>query len=224
MFLSDEIEFLEHSAMQLLIRQIPSRLLKMKKIIIFNASPEGQKGNCARLIKNNIRLSLAKSVRTEVVHLAELKNYGTNKKLLRSVNQASGFVFVSGTYWDSWGSPLQKYLEEMTDLEGTPAYLGKPAAVVILNHSVGGKSVLSRLQGVLVTLGCLIPPLSGMVYGLNTDLVLKKLGKTKSSHQDDFWSLEDLQPILENLVRSLKIEITWAEWPVDRKNFRKLWL
>lgn len=196
----------------------------MKKILIFNASPEGQKGNCARLIKENILPCLAESVKTEVVHLANLKNHGSNKKLLKSLHQASGFIFVSGTYWDSWGSPLQKYLEEMTYLEGTAAYLGKPAAVVILNHSVGGKSVLSRLQGVLVTLGCLIPPLSGMVYGLNTDLFLKKSGKTKSSHQDDFWSLDDLQIILENLVRSLKVEVEWASWAVDRKNFKKLWI
>lgn len=196
----------------------------MKKILIFNASPEGQKGNCARLIKKNILPSLAESVKTEVVHLANLKNHGSNKKLLKSLHQASGFIFVSGTYWDSWGSPLQKYLEEMTYLEGTAAYLGKPAAVVILNHSVGGKSVLSRLQGVLVTLGCLIPPLSGMVYGLNTDLFLKKSGKTKSSHQDDFWSMDDLQIILENLVRSLKVEVKWASWAVDRKNFKKLWI
>lgn len=196
----------------------------MKKILIFNASPEVQKGNCALLIEKNIQPSLAKSVKTEVVHLAKLKNLGTNKKLLKSIQQASGFIFVSGTYWDSWGSPLQKYLEEMTYLEGTSAYLGKPAAVVILNHSVGGKAVLSRLQGVLVTLGCLIPPMSGMVYGLNTELVLKKSSKTKSSHQDDFWSLDDLQIIFENLLRSLKIDIAWAQWPVDRQNFKKLWL
>lgn len=196
----------------------------MKKVLIFNASPQGEKGNCAKLIKKNIQAGLAKSVKTEVVHLAKLKDYKTNKKLTNSLQQASGFIFVTGTYWDSWGSPLQKYLEEMTHLEGTEAYLGKPAAVVILNHSVGGKSVLSRLQGVLVTLGCMIPPMSGMVYGLNTDLALKNSGKAKSSHQDDFWSLDDLQLILENLVRSLKIEVVWAKWPVDRKNFKKLWL
>jgi hypothetical protein len=96
--------------------------------------------------------------------------------------------------------------------------------VVILNHSVGGKAVLSRLQGVLVTLGFMIPPMSGMVYGVNTDIALKKLGKTKALHQDDFWSLDDLQIILENLLLSLKIEIDWASWAVDRKNFKKVWL
>lgn len=196
----------------------------MKKILIFNASPEGPKGNSNRLIKKNILPILDKTVKAEVVHLAKLKNYKANKKLLSSIHQASGFIFVSGTYWDSWGSPLQKYLEEMTNLEGTPYYLGKPAAVVILNHSVGGKSVLSRLQGVLITLGCMIPPMSGMVYGVNTDLALKKSRSTKSSHQDDFWSLDDLPVVLENLLLSLGIEMDWAAWPVDRKNFKKIWL
>lgn len=198
--------------------------MAMKKILILNASPAGQKSNCARVIKNNILPKLARLAKTEVIHLAELKKYKTNKKLLKSIDQASGFIFITGTYWDSWGSPMQKYLEEMTDLEGTSAYIGKPAAVVVLNHSVGGKSLLSRLQGILVTLGCLIPPMSGMVYGLNTDLALKSAGRLKSFHQDDFWSLEDLEIILENLVQSLQIKITWAGWPVDRKNFRKLWV
>ncbi|MBY0552918.1 NAD(P)H-dependent oxidoreductase [bacterium] len=196
----------------------------MKKILIFNASPEGEKGNSAQIIKKSILPSLAKSTKTEVIHLAKLKKFKTNKKLLNSIHQASGFIFISGTYWDSWGSPLQKYLEEMTHLEGTSYYLGKPAAVVILNHSVGGKAVLSRLQGVLVTLGFMIPPMSGMVYGVNTDLALKKASKQKSSHQDDFWSLDDLQTIVKNLLLSLKIEVSWASWPVDRKNFKKLWL
>lgn len=195
-----------------------------KKILIFNASPEGPNGNCAHLIKKNIKPKLDQSVKTEIVHLAHIKNFKGQKKLLNSIHRASGFIFVSGTYWDSWGSPLQKFFEEMTHLEGTKAYLGKPAAVIILNHSVGGKSVLSRLQGVLVTLGCLIPPMSGMVYGLNTELALKKASKVKSAHQADFWSLDDLELIIENLLLSLKIEMPWATWPVDRKNFKKLWL
>lgn len=196
----------------------------MKKVLIINGSPQGKSSNCAKLIKKHILPQLSKRVEVETIHLAELKNYKTNKKLLSSVQKASAFIFVTGTYWDSWGSPLQRYLEDTTHLEGTKAYLGKPAAVVVLNHSVGGKAILSRLQGVLVTLGCLIPPLSGMVYGLNTDLALKKSNRTKSPHQDDFWSLDDLQMILENLVLSLKIEINWAQWPVDRKNFRKIWI
>ena len=95
------------------------------------------------------------------------------KKLYAQLEKSQGFVFVTGTYWDSWGSPLQKFLENVTDLEGSPAFLGKPAIVMVLNHSVGGKGVLSRLQGVLSTLGCLIPPMSGIVYSWVTEQLLK---------------------------------------------------
>ena len=38
--------------------------------------------------------------------------------------EADGFVFATGTYWDSWGSPLQKFLEETTAFEGTSVWLG----------------------------------------------------------------------------------------------------
>ena len=197
----------------------------MKKILVLNASPAAKKSNCARLIKNKILPRLSKKVKYEIVHLANVKTFKANKKLNKLVNEASGFIIVTGTYWDTWGSPLQKYLEEMTYLEGTSAYLGKPAAVVVLNHSVGGKSVLSRLQGVLVTLGCFIPPLSGMVYGLNTNLALMNNAKSsKSVHKDDFWSLDDLDLILNNLVLALQIKVEWKVWPVDRKNFKKIWI
>lgn len=197
----------------------------MNKILILNASPEAQKSNCANLIKNKILPALQKSVKCEVVHLASLKTFKNNKKLNKSLNEASAFIFITGTYWDSWGSPLQKYLEEMTYLEGTSTYLGKPAAVVVLNHSVGGKSILSRLQGILVTLGCFIPPLSGMVYGLNTNLALKKITKLPERNQnDDFWSLDDLDLIVQNLILSLQIKIDWQVWSVDRKNFKKIWI
>ena len=80
------------------------------------------------------------------------------------LRQANGIVFVTGTYWDSWGSPLQKFLEDLTPWECSDVWLGKPAAVVVSMQEVGGKAVLSRLQGVLSSLGCIIPPCSGMVY------------------------------------------------------------
>lgn len=185
-------------------------------ILIINGSPSGASGNCQRLIKI-IQKSLPKSAKTKVIHLVNLK-----KTPHKDIQQASGFIFVTGTYWDSWGSPLQKFLEDATDLEGTSAFVGKPAAVFILNHSVGGKAVLSRLQGVLSTFGCLIPPMTGMVYSLVTSLALKNSKSLK--HKDDFWTLDDIDMILENLELALHIKTKWKAWPVDRKNFRKNWL
>ncbi|AZZ38336.1 hypothetical protein CIK05_08960 [Bdellovibrio sp. qaytius] len=189
----------------------------MKTILILNGSPNGSKGNCNKLIQI-IQQTFSKSVAIKVVHLAESKKQNS---LVKNIKDADGFVFVTGTYWDSWGSPLQKFLEDATDLEGTKAFIGKPCAVFVLNHSVGGKAVLSRLQGVLSTFGCLIPPMSGMVYSLVTQLALKN---SKSVHKDDLWTLDDIEMIVQNLMLSLEITIAWKIWPVDRKNFRKNWI
>ena len=189
----------------------------MKTILLLNGSPSGSKGNCQILIKK-IQKTLPKTFKTKVIHLNEDIN---TKILYKSIDTADGFIFVTGTYWDSWGSPLQHFLETVTDLEGTKSFVGKPCAVFVLNHSVGGKAVLSRLQGVLSTFGCLIPPMSGMVYSLVTKLALKN---SKSVHKDDLWTLDDLDMIVENFVLAIGIKTAWITWPVDRKNFRKNWI
>lgn len=190
----------------------------MKTILILNGSPSGEKGNSNRLIKI-IQKNLPTSLKAKVIHLSKVKK---TSSLYKDIAQASGFIFVTGTYWDSWGSPLQKFLEEATDLEGTESFVGKPSAVFVLNHSVGGKAVLSRLQGVLSTFGCLIPPMSGMVYSLVTSLALKN--SLSKKYKDDFWSLDDMSMILENFELALNIKTKWKSWLVDRKNFRKNWV
>jgi len=187
-------------------------------ILILNGSPQGRKGNCEKLAA-----LLKKKVKAKVLHLAECQWSPAEKnKIFKQLQQAEGFIFLTGTYWDSWGSPLQVFLENVTELEGSSAFLGKPAVVLVLNHSVGGKGVLSRLQGVLSTLGCMIPPMSGMVYSWVSDQLLS--AKTKSEAQKDLWSLEDLDDILENFQKALTIKIKWSGWPVDKKDYRKLWL
>ena len=186
----------------------------MKKIVILNGSPSGSNGNCALWIKK-IAKALKSQASLEIVHLAE-RSVGTNKKIAAS----DGVILVTGTYWDSWGSPLQKLLEDMTELEGTDALMGKPAAVFVLMHSVGGKGVLSRLQGVLSTMGFLIPPMGGMVYSLVSDIALK----SKSSHAKDFWHEEDRDLVLENFLKACELNVAWASWPVDKKDPRRTWL
>lgn len=190
----------------------------MSTILILNGSPNGKKGNGTRLIKT-IEKKLPRSLKTKIIHLSEVKKISS---IYKDIDRASGFIFVTGTYWDSWGSPLQKFLEEATDLEGTESFVGKPCAVFVLNHSVGGKAVLSRLQGVLSTFGCLIPPMSGMVYSLVTALALKTSKSLK--YKDDFWTIDDVALILENFQLALNIKTKWKAWPVDRKNFRKNWV
>lgn len=189
----------------------------MNEIVILNGSPSGNKGNCQKLILK-IKKIISPKMKVHIVHLKDMKSF---KSTFQKIEQSQGVIFVTGTYWDSWGSPLQRFLEQATDLEGTSALMGKSAAVVVLKHSVGGKGVLSRLQGVLSTMGFIIPPMSGMVYSLVSDLTLKA---AKSSHQDDFWSLEDLKVVVKNFELGMEIQTLWRSWPVDRKNFRKTWV
>lgn len=197
-------------------------------ILVLNGSPSGQKGNCHVLIqkltqKMKRHSNWQKKGAIKIIPLAEHKwSKGTQKSLFADLDQAKGFIFVTGTYWDSWGSPLQTFLENVTELEGSTTFMGKPAVVLVLNHSVGGKGVLSRLQGVLSTMGCLIPPMSGFVYSWVSEQVIKN-NSTKET-QKDMWSLDDLDIILENLKKVLAIKVNWRAWPVDEKDFRKVWL
>lgn len=186
-----------------------------KTLLIINGSPSGSRGNCAKLISHYKNLSAFKC---RIIHLA--KEPRLSSSFRKSLLSADACLFVSGTYWDSWGSPLQKFIEDLTPLEGHPLLVGKPAGVAVLMHSVGGKEVLSRLQGVLNTFGFLIPPMSGFTYSLVSEIALK----SKSTHQKDFWSLDDLQIIDENLLKATALNVKWSQWPVDKKDPRRLWL
>lgn len=188
----------------------------MNKILILNGSPTGEKGNCAQWVKT-LQKYLKKRAQVEVVHLAKTKY---SQSLKNKISKSSGVIFVTGTYWDSWGSPLQKLLEDMTELEATQVIMGKPAAVFVLMHSVGGKSVLSRLQGVLSTMGFLIPPMSGMVYSLVSELALK----VKTTHAKDFWQIEDIELVTDNLLKACDLKVTWTTWPVDKSDPTRKWL
>jgi hypothetical protein len=185
-------------------------------ILILNGSIHGDTGNCGIIIQELRKRYW--QITWDLVNLSKTK-YGPN--LARKIKKTDALLCLTGTYWDSWGSPLQKFLEDATDLESRPEVLGKPIGVCVLMHSVGGKSVLSRLQGVFSSMGFLIPPMSGMVYSLSGQLALKS---KKSVHAKDFWCLGDLEIIVENLVIAAQMKTLWRSWPVDRKNFRKSWV
>lgn len=188
----------------------------MKQILIINGSPHGDRGNCALWAKR-IQKQRIPNIKMKTVHLSKM-SYGPALKA--EILKSDAYVFLTGTYWDSWGSPLQKLLEDMTELEGAEQLVGKPAAVFVLMHSVGGKGVLSRLQGVLSTYGLLIPPMSGMVYSRVSSLV----PKVKGSFAKDLWQLEDVDLVLENLKLAMDAKIPWKVWPVDKKDPRQKWI
>ena len=88
----------------------------------------------------------------------------TPSAIAEIVARSDGFVFATGICQDSWGAPLQRFFERAPLLNGGPVWLGKPAGVLVTTDDVGAMGVLSRLQGTLAALGCLIPPMSGVVH------------------------------------------------------------
>jgi chromate reductase len=204
---------------------------------LLNASLAGDAGNTAVLLARARRL-LARRATVESLTLAAVSGppssppasqlSALNPQLVAALQRADGFLLGTGTHWDSWSSVLQKFLEDATAHEGTALWLGKPAAVVVSEHSTGGKGVLSRLQGVLVTLGCSIPPMSG--------LVLSRAAVIAATHDDaaarDFWCADDLRVVCHNLAEAARTSRPdaqpkpprWRSWPVDRQDFAARWL
>ncbi len=190
------------------------------QITVINGSLAGGQGSTGALLQ---LLGNAIGQRASLRQI-ELREISDPSSLLETLRNSDAFVFATGTYWDSWGSPLQRFLEQITETEGDPAiWLGKPAAVVVTMHSVGGKGVLSRLQGVLSTLGCLIPPMSGMVYSQANHLALQSRKNTTEGQSLDFWRPEDLTVVAHNLLESLGARKSWKSWPVDREDFERPW-
>ena len=203
------------------------------RILLLNASLAGDDGNTA-VILTRARRRLARRATVESLTLAappaSPSRAGSSTftpELRAALGRADAFLFGTGTHWDSWSSVLQKFLEDATPAEGTAIWLGKPAAVVVSEHSTGGKGVLSRLQGVLVTLGCTLPPMSG--------LVLSRAALAAAKHDRaaarDFWCEADLGIVCHNLAEAARLTragastaaARWRRWPVDRRDFRARW-
>jgi NAD(P)H-dependent FMN reductase len=191
------------------------------RVLLIDASLTGPGGNCSRLL-DAFDARLAGLARTVRVALSgrDAHSFASLEPRLRA---ADAFVFATGTHWDSWSSALQKFLEDATPAEATELWLGKPAAVLVTEHSVGGKGVLSRLQGVLLTLGCALPPFSGLV--LSHAAQLARQHSPKRSAAEDFWSVEDLDVVAHNLCAAARRRSAgWRAWPVDRKDYARVWL
>lgn len=193
----------------------------MSRILLLNASLAGERGNTSVLMAYARRL-LARRVEVESVTLAvkDPRARPDFEALQPKLAAADGFLFGTGTHWDSWSSTLQQFLEDATPSEATSLWLGKPAAVIVSEHSTGGKGVLSRLQGVLVTLGCALPPMSGLVIS-RAAVVAAKHDRAAAR---DFWCQDDVRVVCHNLVEAAAGTRRWRTWPVDRRDFNARWL
>ena len=142
------------------------------------------------------------NTRVRIVHLGHAFTWNIVK---RAIKKADALIFATGTYWDSWGSPMQMLFEKMTVLEGSKYLVGKPAAAIVTMHSVGGKEVCSRIIGNLVSLGCMVSPFAGFAYSY-ADHVAHKTRTSGRRLLDDVWHIQDLQSLLNNLVKAANME------------------
>jgi NAD(P)H-dependent FMN reductase len=188
-------------------------------ILILNGSIGGESGNTHAVLQFLIACLSARCA-VEIVHLATDLRPAPEREAL--IAWADGFVFATGTYWDSWGSPMQRLLEESTYLESCEIWLGKPAAVVVTMHSVGGKGIVSRLQGVLSTMGLAIPPMTGFAYSLACHLAMS--GNAADPELGDFWQLDDLTVIAHNLIEAATGGRGWKTWIIDKRSPSRRWM
>ncbi|MFH1496723.1 MAG: NAD(P)H-dependent oxidoreductase [Verrucomicrobiota bacterium] len=195
----------------------PSAGARRPRILLINAALGGTDGNTAAALEH-----LAKQLQPHAdLARVTLAARPPLEKTIELMAASDGFVLATGTHWDSWSSHLQAFLENLTPHEGTPLLLGKPAACVITEHSVGGKAVLSRLQGVLVTLGCAIPPMSGLVLSRSALTAAEE----RPEVAEDFWSLDDLATVAANLLAAARApREAYTAWPVDREHLHDRWL
>lgn len=185
------------------------------EVAVVLAGLGGLEGNGARLLEH--AAPFLEQVDTRLCVLANEPSFEAHRETLA---RAQAFVFVTGTYWDGWSSHLQRFLEEATPTEATPLWLGKPAGVWVTAHSVGGKGVLSRLQGVLSSFGCAVPPMSGLVVTLATELARAH----DAAAARDLFGPADLEVCVHNLLEAARGTHRYRVWEVDRGDPGSRWM
>lgn len=185
-------------------------------VLILNAGLGGGQGNSQIISTRCAEILEQRGVLYEILVLRD----AVPGDVPAALERAERLVIVTGTYWGGVSSLLQQLLEELTPTETSQLWLGKPAAVLVSAHQVGAQSVLFRLQGVLVTFGCSLPPLSGVV--------ISKVGEALRARApdlcEDVWGLEDVATALHNLVAAPFLPRSYRIWPVDREHYADRWL
>ena len=181
-----------------------------------NAGLGGAAGNSQVIAEHALDIVRGLGVKHELLTLADAAPGAVPTALER----AERLVFVTGTYWGSCSSLLQQLLEELTPTEGSELWLGKPASVLVSAHQVGAQSVLFRLQGVLATFGCFIPPMSGVVISKLGEALRARAPETCA----DVWGLEDVATAMHNLHAAPYTPTAYRAWPVDREHYAERWL
>lgn len=191
--------------------------VKLPNILIVNGSLGGTTGNTAELLA----LAQEKLEGFATLSYLDLLREPNMDRIMTAITEADGYLFGTGSYWDSWGSPLQKFLEMTAHTEGQSYWVGKPACVIVTAHAVGAKGVLSRLLGILNVYGCLIPPFAGFTYTWVADTALPHA----SEHlKNELWTADDINVVCDNLLEALRGGKNWRQWPSNEGRSGEKWL
>ncbi|HEX3593876.1 MAG TPA: NAD(P)H-dependent oxidoreductase [Polyangiaceae bacterium] len=182
----------------------------MTRLVVLDGSLRPASGNTAQALSLCIS-AFGSDVSVDRIALAEYG--GSVAEMATRLRAADGLLVGSGTYWGSWGSPLQQFLELMTPYEATEVFLGKPASVVVTMDSTGGSEVAARLAATLVCLGCSTPPFGWM----SLSRIGVALGEHSREAVRDVWSAADLGVLAGNLVLAARApRVGFRAWSLDR--------
>ncbi len=174
-------------------------------IIVINASSSGIDGNTEIILKK-----ISNDLGCRHVSLKD----NTYAQLRTKISNAKGIIIGTGTYWSNYSHYLQKFLEDATDDELSEVFLGKPVALVVTNQSTGGMNVISNLMSTLNLLGCLIPPLSCILYSQSVH----------GSTNKDFWRIDDYKVMLHNFLQYVDDDKQLRVWDIDDENYKTKWI
>lgn len=183
-------------------------------ILLINASLRGTEGNSSKIIERAATtINREKGMNASVLTLAEpLSDISSVKKQLQ---QASAFFIVSGTYWNNWSSPLQRFIEVMSVFENTDVFFGKPVACAVTMDAAGGMEVAARLHATFSGFGCWSPPCSTLVISRVGQQAVNASSKLKNDPNKDVWRLDDLEIVIQNLMTSANMKGKWKSWPIE---------
>jgi hypothetical protein len=183
------------------------------RLAIVDGSLRPGDGNTARALERVVR-SLGSRATVDRIALGTFR--GTVPELSSRLRAAQGFLVGSGTYWNSWGSPLQRFFEVMTPYEATDVFAFKPASVVVTMDATGGAEVAARLSATLACFGCQVPPFGWMALSR----VAAELEARSPEATRDVWGPGDLDVLGANLLAAMNHaahapSAAFRAWPVE---------
>lgn len=189
-------------------------------ILLINGSVRGELGNSGVVAQQAASyLKQKHNTSYTILTLSLLKD--SIADVYDLLNSANGFFVITGTYWNNWGSPLQRFLEVMTAFENAPALFGKPMSCAVTMDSVGGTEVAARLHFAFAGLGCWSPPCSTVVLSRTGQEAIAASAGKEHDPNEDVWRLSDMEIVLDNLVTATQVKADWKCWPHGKLNMQE---